>query len=83
LYKSLKTKNIYNLKKNIDLKGVVYIVRLMRHKKSMSKHFKYTLGMSKPCKRCECFLYRHNIKKIKYTDVINGINVLCEMKINK
>ena len=65
------------------MKGVVYVVRLMKNKKSISKHFQYTLGMSKPCKRCESFLYKHNIKKIKYTDVIDGVNVLCEMKITK
>lgn len=45
-----------------------------------SNSFKYLLGNSKPCIRCQIFLHKHNVKKIKYTDIINGINVLCEMK---
>jgi len=55
----------------------------MRKQKGKSKNFNYLLGMSKPCNRCQSFLFKHNIKKIKYTDIINNINVLCEMKINK
>lgn len=44
------------------------------------KKFDYLLGISKPCNRCQSYMHRHNVKKIKYTDIINGINVLCEMK---
>jgi len=47
-----------------------------------SEHFNYLLGNSKPCSRCQHYLYTHNIKKIKYTNIINGVNVLCEMRIN-
>ena len=41
--------------------------------------FDNILGNSKPCDRCQRFLYMHNIKTIKYTDIINGKNYLCKM----
>ena len=44
------------------------------------KFFNFLLGNSKPCDRCQSYLYLHGVKKIKYTDIIDGINVLCEMK---
>ena len=83
LYNCLKLHNIYNLNQHTSINGTIYIVRLMRKQKGKSKNFNYLLGMSKPCNRCQSFLFKHNIKKIKYTDIINNINVLCEMKINK
>ena len=52
--------------------GIIYVVRLMNE----------TDGNSKPCSRCQSYLHRHNVKKMKFTDIINGVNVLCEMKIN-
>jgi len=45
-------------------------------------HFPFLLGNSRPCERCQLFLHKHNVKKIKYTNIVNGVNVLCEMKIN-
>ncbi len=53
----------------------------MNLKEGKSKNFDFLLGNSKPCKRCQSFLHKHNIKKIKFTDIVNGQNVLCEMKI--
>ncbi len=41
----------------------VYVIRLMNNPQIPP------YGISKPCKRCESFLYEHNIKYIKYTDV--------------
>ena len=85
LFKFLKKNNIYNLdkKSNISKKSVIYVVRLMNTTTNKSDNFNYLLGNSKPCSRCQCYLYTHNIKKIKYTNIINGINVLCEMRIKK
>jgi cytidine deaminase len=54
----------------------IYIVRLMNN----PYHPPY--GISKPCKRCESFLYQHNIKYIKYTDVENGQQVIRTMQRN-
>lgn len=42
---------------------MIYVVRVMRDPKIPP------YGISKPCTRCEAFLFEHNIKYIKYTDV--------------
>lgn len=83
LYKFLKTKNIYDIKKKTKLanNGVIYVVRLMNEQEGKCDHFPFLLGNSRPCDRCQLFLHKHNVKKIKYTNIINGVNVLCEMKI--
>lgn len=52
----------------------------MNDKKEYKNQFKYILGNSMPCNRCQTFLHLHNIKKIKFTNIINGENVLCEMR---
>lgn len=62
--------------------GVIYVVRLMNETEGKSDHFSHLLGNSKPCSRCQSYLHRHNVKKIKFTDIVDGVNVLCEMKIN-
>ena len=54
----------------------------MNRTENKSDTFNYLLGNSKPCLRCQYYLYTHNIKKIKYTTIMNGVNVLCEMRIN-
>ena len=64
----------------MECKGVMYVVRLMNITDGKSKNFKYSLGISKPCNRCQSYMHRHSVTKIKYTDIINGVNVLCEMK---
>ena len=38
-------------------------------------------GNAKPCENCQKFLHFNNVRKIKYTDIIDGINVLCTLKI--
>lgn len=55
----------------------IYVVRL-----SMRVDGVYRLGLSKPCIECQKNLFRHNITKIYYTDIIDNVNVLCKMKIN-
>lgn len=42
---------------------------------------KYNFGNSKPCENCQKFLALYNVKKIKYTDIFNGKNILCEMRL--
>lgn len=85
LYKILKKNKIFNLKKNtnIGLKSTMYVVRLMNIKNNKHNNFYYQYGNSKPCKVCQYFLYIHGFKKIKYTNIIDGENYLCEMKIKK
>ena len=78
MYKYLRKKKIYNLESESKIKGKtsIYVVRLMKTKGTL---FDNILGNSKPCDRCQRFLYMHNIKTIKYTDIINGKNYLCKM----
>lgn len=59
-----------------DSKLTIYVVRIMNNP------LLPPYGLSKPCKRCEHFLYQHNIKYVKYTDVEDGIQVLRTMQRN-
>lgn len=61
--------------------GSIYVVRLLKDVNGLEKHLSYRLGCAKPCKTCSENLLKHNIKKIFYTDYINNVNVLCEMRI--
>jgi deoxycytidylate deaminase len=64
----------------------IYVVRLMLKREGMPSTQRHWYGNAKPCDRCQKFLYKYGVKKIKYTDVriVNGkeVNVLCEMKRN-
>jgi hypothetical protein len=81
VYKRLRQKNIYDINQKTSMcDGDIYIVRLMNIEDGKCDLFDYLLGISKPCERCQSFLHRHRVKKIKYTDIIDGINVLCEMR---
>ena len=57
----------------------VYVVRVMNSKKGLPDNQKVWFGCSKPCINCQTNLFHFGFKKIKYTDNINGQNVLCEM----
>jgi hypothetical protein len=57
----------------------ITIVRLMR-KTSVDQVFEYDLGNCKPCEHCNKYLLRYRVKTVKYTNVIDGERVLCEMK---
>ena len=59
----------------------MYVVRLMNITDGKCDLFDYLLGNSKPCNRCQSYMYRHQVKKIKFTNIIDGVNVLCEMRI--
>jgi len=69
------------LREKQNLGGTIYVVRLMNNPKYKSPLFDYTLGISKPCTRCHSFLKYHGIKKVKYTDIIDDVNVLVEMRL--
>jgi deoxycytidylate deaminase len=58
----------------------LYVVRILNgHCASKC----YTLGMCRPCLNCQNILFYYNVTRIKYTDIIDGVNVLCEMRANK
>lgn len=61
---------------------VVYVVRLMNHKENLPDDQNVWMGNSKPCSNCQKYLSRFNIKRVKYTDIIDGVNVLCELELN-
>ena len=80
LFKCLKKNKIYDLKRHSSVaSGTMYVVRLLNNDTGKSDMFEYLLGISKPCLRCQLFMYRHGVNKIKYTDIIDNVNVLCEM----
>ena len=63
--------------------ATIYVTRILNTKENLPSHQHCWLGMAKPCPKCMYTLYQFNIKKIKYTDIINDVNVLCEMVINQ
>lgn len=82
LLKALKSfsKNS-NLKSKTKLPpSTICVVRLMRDKKDLPEYRNYRFGISKPCMNCEKQLHKYNVIKIYYTDIINGEEVLCEMR---
>lgn len=79
--KQIEKKNKFNCNTKKLKDSIMYVVRLMKERRNNNNIFpRYYLGNSKPCINCQKYLWLHNIKKIKYTDIINGINVLCELK---
>ena len=52
----------------------IYVVRLLRD----TTQFLY--GNSKPCERCQEYLYRHCVEYIKYTDIVAGTQVIVTMR---
>lgn len=70
----MKSNNWYNESSPIKNKSTMYVFRL---------HGVTEIGCSKPCKNCEKILYKHGIKVIKYTDIIDNNHVICTMKICK
>jgi len=81
-------KALKSYEKNANLKSktkmppsTVCVVRLMRSKDGLPNYRSFRFGISKPCSNCEKQLYRFNVTKIYYTDVVDGKEVLCEMRM--
>ena len=79
LYKYIKIaekkKRFYRAEK----KGAntVYVVRVL----NFQKNGETAVGCCLPCEHCQKWLARYNVKKVFYTDHINGENVLCEARL--
>lgn len=73
-------KNIYKMK--FPNKTTIYITRPLRTKYS-DKDQLIWMGCSKPCENCEKYIKAAGISKIKYTDIIDGKQVLYTLKLNK
>lgn len=75
ILKWLKTQRVFSFKSNLKCKNAtIYVARIPT--RSCRDHF----GCSKPCELCEKLIFKYGIKKIKYTTVIDGKTVVCEMK---
>jgi hypothetical protein len=59
-------------------KTTLCVVRLFNHEDKMGN---YKLGKSLPCEHCQKWLSYYGVTRVKYTDVINGVSVLCTMKL--
>jgi deoxycytidylate deaminase len=57
--------------------GTVYVIRLMNY----DKNGETIMGCSRPCEHCQKWLKIYNVKKVFYTDFIDGENVLCEARL--
>ncbi len=83
LFQSLKQyekSNSFKRKKSPERPPMtIYVVRILNGDGSNAY---YNLGKSYPCLNCQRYLHFHNITKIKYTDNIDGVNVLCELRAN-
>ena len=74
---SFKTRN------KIINKSVIYVVRRLANKENLPENQNCWLGNSKPCIHCQSYLAKYGFKKIKYTDIIDGVNVMCELRLKK
>ena len=61
----------------------MYVVRLAGNKNTKATHSGHILANSKPCKHCEKMMIEYRVARIKYTDTVNGENVLCEMRLTE
>jgi len=80
LFQCIKSQRKNRLRKNKvqhSTDKTVYVVRLL------GNNSVYKFGCSKPCVNCQYYLALHNVTKIKYTDIVDGIVVLCEMRLIK
>ena len=72
---SISKSRIKKNKKRRKNNATVYVIRRLCNKKYLAN--------SKPCMHCQSYLAKFGFKRIKYTDIINGVNVLCELKLKK
>lgn len=82
----LKKHNIYRLTdrkrdKNDKKSITIYVARLMLQDENVPLNQPCWLGLAKPCQDCENVLYNHGVTRIKYTDCVDGVNVLCELRL--
>ena len=84
LFKSIKQKkhNRFVQKKQDIPSKTIYVVRLLRGKPdNCNGNPLFMLGNSQPCDHCQKYLALYNITKIRYTDIINDVSVLCELRL--
>ncbi len=70
-------------KKQRKNNATVYVIRRLGHCKNLPENQNCWLANSKPCTHCQSYLAKFGFKRVKYTDIINGENVLCELRLKK
>lgn len=85
LFKSIKTRDKRNrfLNKRTYYRPsmTIYVVRLMNGPPGNGKRPDFMFGGCQPCINCQKYLAEYNITRVKYTDVIDGVSVLCELRL--
>lgn len=56
----------------------IYIARITE---MTGKNGQRIFGNCSPCQNCQKWLKHYNVTRVRYTDNINGENVLCELKL--
>ncbi len=57
----------------------LYVCRVMKLKDNLPHGQTNWYGSAKPCEHCEQTIRKFGIKKVKYTDIIDGQQVLCTL----
>jgi deoxycytidylate deaminase len=76
----LKAKKTLFRKRSSMPASTIYVARI-KNENHNDDYKRYTIGISMPCQDCQKKLYKLNVTKIYYTDVIDGEDTLCEMRI--
>lgn len=67
-----------NNKKN---SSTIYIARVLRDKQNLPNNQNIMFGNCQPCQHCQEQLAKFGFKRIKYTDIKDGKNVLIELQL--
>lgn len=60
----------------------MYVVRLSRGpNKKREEICEYMFGSCRPCVNCQKYLASYNVTRIKYTDIIDGVSVMGELRL--
>ena len=59
--------------------ATIYIARVVNDPENIPDNQTCWLGNCMPCDNCKANLAKFGINRIKYTDIIEGENVVCEM----
>lgn len=83
IQKTIKNLGIHKNQKKCSVNiqsGTLYVVRLLKNVNDIPSYRKYKFGISKPCINCQQLLYKYGVSKIFYTDIIEDLEVLCELR---
>lgn len=77
--KEMKIKSLKSPPPKKKKNATIYIARVLNNSQNIPTDQTCWLGNCMPCDNCKYNLSKFGIKKIKYTDIIDGENVVCEM----